>query len=373
MYRFKPELRIPGPVPVPSEVALQMARPVINHRGDVFKEKFPAVLARLQKLFGTKNPVYMITGSGTAGMETAVSNLVSPGTPVLCLVGGFFGKRWAELCAAYKADVHVLEFPWDQAVDPERVAQYLASHPEIELIFVVQNESSTGVLNDVASISEARGQHQALLVVDAVSALGGTPCEMDARGLDVVVSASQKCLMMPPGAAFISLSERAQAYMENCEASRYYFDLRKYGQSLAKGETPYTPNIHIVYALEETLNMLEAEELENVFARHRLMRDMTRAGIRALGLELLVRDEDASPTLTAVKYPGADEFRKQIRQKYGVEFAGGQGIHAGQVFRIGHMGYATPLDVLTALAVLEVELKKFGQAAEAAQRIMAAQ
>lgn len=373
MYRFKPELRIPGPVPVPSQVALQMARPVINHRGAVFKEKLPEVLTRLQPLFGTENPVYMLTGSGTAGMETAVSNLVSPGTPVLCLVGGFFGRRWVELCQSYKAQVHIIDFPWDRGVDPQQVAEFLAAHPEIELIFMAQNESSTGVLNDVEAVAKARGGHQALLIVDAVSALGGTPCEMDAWGLDVVVSASQKCLMLPPGAAFIALSERARAYLDRCDASRYYFDLRKYEQFLERGETPFTPNIHIVFALEESISMLEAEGLERVYARHRLMRDMTRAGVRALGLELLVSDSDASPTVTAVKHPQADGFRQSIRRKYGVEFAGAQGIFAGKVFRIGHMGYATPLDVLTSLAVLEIELSKYGAAAAAAERVMAAQ
>lgn len=373
MYRFKPELRIPGPVPVPNEVSLQMAKPMINHRGALFKEKFPAVISRLQPLFGTQNSIYMITGSGTSGMETAVSNLVSPDTPVLCLVGGFFGRRWAELCTAYKAKVHTLDFPWDQGVDPNQVSDYLAKHPEIELIFVVQNESSTAVLNDVQAISQARGEHDALLVVDAVSALGGTPCEMDAWGLDVVVSASQKCLMTPPGTAFIAVNERAREYMENTDSSRYYFDLRKYEQFMEKGETPFTPNIHNVFALEEALKMMEAEGLENVFARHRLMRDMMRAGAKAVGLELLVNDQDASPTVTAVKYPEADSFRARIRKQYGVEFAGGQGVHANNIFRVGHMGYATPLDVLTALAVLETDMKKFGEATKAAEQVMSKQ
>lgn len=373
MYRFKPELRIPGPVPVPSEVSLQMAKPMINHRGAIFKEKFPDVLARLQPLFGTKNPIYMITGSGTSGMEAAVANLVSPETPVLCLVGGFFGKRWADLCQAYKAKLHVLEFAWDRGVDPNQVSEYLAKHPEIELIFVVQNESSTAVLNDVEAVSKARGNHDALLVVDAVSALGGTPCEMDAWGLDVVVSASQKCLMAPPGTAFISLSERAREFMEKTESNRYYFDLRKYAQFIERGETPFTPNIHNVFALEEALKMMEAEGLENVFNRHLLMRDMMRAGAKAVGLDLLVNDKDASPTVTAVKYPEADNFRNRIRTQYGVEFAGGQGVHANNIFRVGHMGYATPLDVLTALAVLEVDMKKFGQATKAAEEVMSAQ
>lgn len=373
MYRFKPELRIPGPVPVPNEVALEMARPMINHRGAVFKERFPAVMSRLQPLFGTKNPVYMLTGSGTAAMEAAVANLVSPGTPVLCLVGGFFGRRWADLCTAYQAQVHVLEFPWDGGVDSAEVSRFLENHPEIELIFVVYNESSTAVLNDVEAVSRAMGDHGALLVVDAVSALGGAPCSMDAWGLDVVVSASQKCLMTPPGTSFIALSERAWEYLEKSESNRYYFDLRKYRQFLEKGETPFTPNIHNVFALEEALKMIEVEGLENVYARHRLMRDMFRAGVKALGLELLVSDGDASPTVTAVKYPEADAFRQRIREKYGVEFAGGQGSHANRIFRVGHMGYATPLDVLTALAVLELELEKYGQGVQAAEQVLSAQ
>jgi len=370
MYRYKPVLRIPGPVPVPSEVSLKMAKPMINHRGAHFKEHYPAVLARLAALFGTTNRIHMVTGSGTSGMEVAVSNLVSPGTQVLCLVGGFFGNRWVELCRAYGASVQVLDYPWDRGVDPGKVSAYLEEHPEIELIFMVQNESSTAVLNDVASVSKARGDHGALLVVDAVSALGGTPCEMDAWGLDVVVSASQKCLMVPPGTAYVAFSQRAREYSEKCTASRYYFDLRLYDTYMEKSETPFTPNIHNVFALEEALNMIESEGLENVFARHVLMRDMMRTGCKALGLELLVNDQDASPTVTAIKYPNADSFRARIRERYGVEFAGGQGVHANAIFRVGHMGYATPLDGLTVLAVLEVELKKYGQATRAAEEVM---
>lgn len=370
MYRFKPELRIPGPVPVPNAVSLRMAQPMINHRGKVFKERFPSILSRLKPLFGTTNPIYMITGSGTSGMEAAVSNLVSPGTPVLCLVGGFFGKRWADLCQAYKGNVHVLDFPWDGGIDPNRVREYLAQHPEIELIFVVHNESSTAVLNDIEAISKARANHQALLVVDAVSSLGGTPVEMDKWGLDVVISASQKCLMTPPGTAFISVSPRAREYMEKCESSRYYFDIRKYEQFMEKGETPFTPNINNVFALEEALNMIEAEGLDKVFARHILMRDMMRAGAKAVGLELLVGEKDASPTVTGVKFPNADSFRARIREQYGVEFAGGQGVHANNIFRVGHMGYATPLDVLIALAVLEVDLGKYGEATKVAEKVM---
>ncbi|HHU61034.1 MAG TPA: alanine--glyoxylate aminotransferase family protein [Natronincola sp.] len=370
MYRFKPDLRIPGPAPVPCGVSIQMSRQMINHRGEEFKKRFPRVLKRLQPLFGTKNTIYMLTGSGTSAMEAAVSNLVSEQTPTLCLVGGFFGKRWAELCLSYKANVHILNFPWNSGVDPNEVRAYLKQHPEIEIIFMVQNESSTAVLNDVKAVSEAREGHQALLVVDSVSALGGTPMEMDDWNVDVVVSASQKCLMTPPGTAFITFSPRAKEFVEKSESSRYYFDLRKCEEYLMKGETPFTPNINNVFALEEALDMIETEGLENVFSRHYLMRDMMRAGIKALDLELLVNDVDASPTVTGIKFKEADHLRLQIREHYGVEFAGGQGIYAGEIFRIGHMGYATPLDVLTSLAVLELEFKKFGEATKAAELVM---
>lgn len=370
MYRFKPELRIPGPVPVPTEVLGRMSQPMINHRGKIFKDVFPQVLARLQPLFGTKNPIFMVTGSGTAGMETAVANLVAPDTPVLCLVGGFFGRRWAEICQAYRAKLHVLEFPWGSGIDADQVGDYLKQYPEIEMIFMVHNESSTAVLNDVEAVARARGRSEALLVVDAVSSLGGTSVEMDAWGVDVVVSASQKCLMTPPGTAFIAVSPKAKEFMAKNESGRYYFDLRKYEQFLEKGETPFTPNINNVFALDKALEMLETEGFANVFARHRLMRDMMRAGAKALGLELVVEDKDASPTVTAVKYPEADAFRARIRDTYGVEFAGGQGPFANQIFRVGHMGYATPLDVLTALAVLEIDQKKFGCAVEAAEQVL---
>ncbi|NLJ81466.1 MAG: alanine--glyoxylate aminotransferase family protein [Firmicutes bacterium] len=370
MQHFKPELRIPGPTPLPPRVLQRMAEPMINHRGQAFKEKFPEIMKRLGPLFGTENPIYMITGSGTAGMETAVSNLVSPQTPVLCLVGGFFGQRWADLCRAYRADLHVLEFPWGTGADPQKVEDYLSGHPEIEIIFLVHNESSTAVLNNLKEISQARGRHRALLAVDAISSLGGTPVDMDTWGLDVVIGASQKCLMTPPGTVFISISQRARSYLEKSSSSRYYFDLKKYEQFLEKGEAPFTPNVNNVFALECALDLIEAEGLPNVFARHLLLRDMFRAGVKAVGLELLVADRDASPTVTGVKLSNADQFRARIKELYGVEFAGGQGPQAGRTFRVGHMGYATPLDVLTALAVIEMDLEKAGQATKAAETVM---
>lgn len=369
MFRYKQELRIPGPTPVPPQVLARASAPMINHRGSAFKELYPAVLERLKPLFGTVEQIYMVTGSGTAGMEMAVANLVSPGTPVLCLVGGFFGQRWADMCRAFGAKVYELDYPWNMAVDPARVSEYLKEHPEIKIVFATHNESSTAVINDIEVLARACGEHDALLVVDAVSSLGGVPFKMDEWGVDVVVTASQKCLMGPPGLAFVSFSRRAREVAKKAQGSRYYLDIAIYDRYWERSEPPFTPNISMVFALEEALVLLEAEGIENVFARHRLMRDMVRAGIKALGLELLVADEHASPTVTGVKLENADEFRQNIRLKYGVEFAGGQGPFAGQIIRIGHMGYATPLDMLVALAAIEMSLGKLGVATAAAERL----
>jgi aspartate aminotransferase-like enzyme len=342
---------------------------MVNHRGSVFKEKLPQLARRLQPIFGTTEQIYMVTGSGTAGMEMAVANLVSPGTPVLCLVGGFFGQRWAEICRVFGAEVHELTYPWDTAVNPDQVGDYLRKHPEIEVVFATHNESSTTVLNDIEAVAQARGDHQALLVVDAVSSLGGVPFAMDKWGVDVVVTASQKCLKAPPGLAFVSFSSRAKEKAAANKSRSYYFDLAIYDRYWARHEPPFTPSISLLFAVEEALNILEAEGLESAYARHRLMRDMVRAGVRALGLVPLVADEHASPTVTGVKLDGADEWRTAIRARYGVEFAGGQGPFAGKIFRIGHMGYATPLDMLTSLAVLEMSFAKPGAATTAAELV----
>lgn len=372
MLRDKQELRIPGPVPVPPRVSLETARPMINHRGREFKQLLPQVLRRLRPIFGTKeNQVLALTGSGTSGMEAAVANLVSPGDQVLVLVGGAFGERWVKLCKTYGALVKEYQFPWGEGADPDRIREILKENPNIVAVFATHNESSTGVLNDIAAISQARSGHQALLVVDAVSSLGGAPLAMDEWAVDFVVTASQKSLMVPPGLAFVAYSRRARHRMEQVTTPRFYFDLLAYEAMLEKGETPFTPNISNFFGLEEALDMIEEEGLENVFSRHLLMRNMVRAGIRALALPLLVEDRFASPTTTAVKPQEIDvpKFRVLVRDTYGVELAGGQGRLANDIFRIGHMGYATPLDMITCLAAIETALGKFGVATAAAQMV----
>lgn len=363
LFEEDKHLRIPGPTPVPPSVQRAAAKPMINHRSDDFRKLAQRVRKGLQYVFQTENEVVVITGSGTAAMEAAVANLVSPGTRALVLVGGKFGERWLELVRAYRGDAVVLDYPYGQGAEPERVAAALRENPGVEVVFATQNESSTAVLNDIEGIAAAVRPTGALLVVDAISGLGGSPLPMDAWGVDVVVAGSQKCLMLPPGLSFVAANERAWERMAASRSPRYYLDLWAYRKAAAKGETPYTPNVSLFFALEESLRLIQEEGLERSFERHRLMRDMVRAGIKALGLPLYVDDRWASPTLTAVSaIPGLDveAFRRRVAAEFRVILSGGQSELKGKIFRIGHMGYATPLDMLTALAAIELGLVRCG-------------
>ncbi|WP_324715680.1 alanine--glyoxylate aminotransferase family protein [Carboxydochorda subterranea] len=361
----KQELRIPGPTPVPPSVLRAMSRPMINHRGPEFKAILARVTERLQRLVGTEQYVAILTGSGTAGMEAACANLVSPGDRVLVLEGGVFGHRWVEIATAFGAQVEVMEYPWHTGVDPQQLGERLRETPGVRAIFTTHNESSTGVLNDLQAIARVRDQvaPDALVVVDSVSGLGGAPLSMDAWGLDAVVSASQKCIMAPPGLAFVALSRRAWQRAETSRASRYYLDLAAHRRMFEKGQTPWTPAVSVVYAVDEALDLMAREAPEERFARHRLMRDMVRAGLEADGWELMVEDRFASPTVTAVRPPAGvdvEAVRRVALQELGVVFSGGQGRLAGQILRVGHMGFATPLDMINAVAAAEMALARTG-------------
>lgn len=373
-------LRIPGPTPVPPRVTRAAARAMVNHRGAAFRELYKQVTAQLRDVFETQGEVMLLTGSGTAAMEAAVVNLVSPGEKVLVLVGGKFGERWGEIARAFGARVIEYSYDWRQGADPEEVGRRLAADPDIVAVFATHNESSTGVLNDIEGLSRARelagGRHRALLVVDSVSGLGGAPLPMDRWGVDAVVTGSQKCLMVPPGLSFVALGPAALARLDQVTTGRYYLDLRAYRKAAAVGESPYTPAVTLVFALQEALAMLAEEGLENAFARHRLLRDMVRAGIRALGLPLFTEERWASPTVTAVAGPEGLEveaFRRLVRERFGVELAGGQGELKGRLFRIGHMGYASPLDMIAALAAVEQGLAASGYPVKLGTGVAAAQ
>ncbi len=376
MFDEAKQLRIPGPSPVPPSVQRAISRTMIGHRSGDFTKVMKRVHEGLQQIFQTESEIAILAGSGTAAMEAAVANLVSPGDSALVLVGGKFGERWQELVEAFGGRAVVLEYPYGEGADPQQVAEKLAAHPEISLVFATQNESSTAVLNDIEGLTKVAHEHGAMIVVDAVSGLGGAPLPMDEWGVDVVVSGSQKCLMLPPGLSFVAAQEAAWKRMESVQSHRYYFNLPAYRKGVAKGQTPYTPAVSLIFGLEEALRLILEEGLENTFARHRLLRDMVRAGIRALGLPLYVDEKWASPTLTAVGIIDSfdvEAFRKIVSQECGVVLAGGQAELSGRIFRIGHMGYATPLDMLTTLAAIEVGLMRAGQPIEGGAGVRAAQ
>ncbi|MBO8127049.1 MAG: alanine--glyoxylate aminotransferase family protein [Firmicutes bacterium] len=372
------ELRLPGPTPVPPRVFRAMTQPMIGHRSGDFSALYRRLVPFAKELFGTSGEVFFLTGSGTSAMETAVANLVSPKDRVLLLTCGNFGDRFGQILSAYQADVDRLEAPWGQAIDPEAVIKKLRSAGPYKAVFVTHNETSTGVVNDLARIGAAVKEYGrgALLVADSVSGLGGLELRMDDWSVDVAVTGSQKALMLPPGLALIGVSERAWRAIENNSSPRYYFNLLKYKASAAKAQTPYTPNIAHLFGLAEAFQMLQEEGLENVYQRHFLMRDMTRAAMRALGLELLAPDECASSTVTAVKGPeglDVEEMRKVIKERFRVQLAGGQGSLKGKIFRIGHMGYAGPKDVLTTVASLECALSVLGYDFQLGSGVRAAQ
>lgn len=369
-------LRIPGPTPIPPSVQRAMTQPMIGHRGQSTSDMIRDIRPRLKRVFGTKQEVIILTGSGTAGLETAVVNTVAPGEEVLVLVTGAFGDRFTKICKAYGIETHVFEVEWGLAIDPEAVKNFLLEHPEITVVFSTFCETSTGVLNPVKELAAAvKEVSNALVIVDGVSCVAGTETEMDNWGIDVVVTGSQKAFMLPAGLSFIAASERAWKKIEANPQPRFYLDLKKHRDNILKDTTPFTPALSILFGLQQVLELLEEEGLDKVYARHRLMRDMTRAAFEALNIPLLTSDKDASPTVTAVlpKDFDAEEFRKVMKKEFALEVAGGQQHLAKKIFRIGHMGYCSPADMLQTIAAMEIGLMKVGKEIELGKGIAAAQ
>ncbi len=356
-------LRIPGPTPCPPSVLEAVARPMINHRGREFAQLMGRVVDRLKRFYRTQGDVLVLTASGTGGMEAAVVNTLSPGDRVLAVIIGAFGERFAAIAQAYGAEVVRLEYEWGRAADPDDVGRALRRDPAIKAVLVTHNETSTGVTNPLAEIAQVVREQERLLLVDAVSSLGAIPVETDAWGLDVVVTGSQKGWMVPPGLAFVSMSRRAWEAYREARMPRFYLDLGRHKDLLERGQTPWTPALSVLYGLDVALAMMEEEGLDHIFARHARLGQLTREGVKALGLELLADERYASNTVTAVKVPaGVDEraLRRLLEDEYGVIVAGGQGKLAGKIFRIGHLGWATEEDIRGALAALAQALPQVG-------------
>ncbi len=357
-------LMIPGPTPVPERVLLALARHPIGHRTKGFSKTFREVTDRLSWLHQTKQEVLTLATSGTGAMEAAIINLLSPGDKVLCLVNGKFGERWGKVAQAFGMNVEVLSAEAGEPIDTAQVAERLQADSEraYKAVIVTHSETSTGVLNDLETIAKLTKAHgEALIIVDAVTSLGATSVPMDDWGLDAVASGSQKAYMIPPGLGFVALSERAWMAQKTARCPRFYMDLAKYRKSLKEDTTPFTPAIGLVLGLHESLQMLENEGLEALFARHARLRHGVRAGVTALGMMPFVREEKyASPAISAVSTLAAEKIRSHMSKHYDIDLAGGQDELKGQIFRIGHLGFVCERDVLTALGALEGSLRALG-------------
>lgn len=371
-------LMIPGPTPVPSEVLRAMSRPMMNHRAKGFAEILEACTRGVKWMYQTRNDVFILTCSGTGGLEAALVNVLSPGDRVLCLVSGVFGTRFGNIAEAYGAQVDRIECPLGQAYDVPRIEESLTRAP-YKIVLMTHNETSTAVLNPIAAVSAAVRKQlpDALLLVDAVSGLGTADLPVDELDLDVVVAGSQKAFMVPPGLAMVSMSPRAWEAHARAKAPRFYFDLGKAREFLAKGQTPWTPAVSVFYGLEVALAALQKEGLPNIFARHDRLARALRAGVRALGMKLLVADDAvASRAVTAIYPPegvSPGDFRKLMQQKFGIVLAGGQGPLADSIFRVGHLGYCGPLDILAVLGALEIALRELGADVPLGRGVAAAQ
>ncbi len=377
---FKEYLMIPGPTPVPARVLTAMSRQMINHRGPSFSSIIKEIVEGVQWAYQTKNDIIPLTTSGTGGMEAAIVNFLSPKDKVLSLNIGAFGNRFAKIARAYGADVDEVKFERGKAVDLKIVEQKLSAdkNKEIRAVLIQHNETSTGVLNDVKSVAALVNKHGALMIVDAVSGLLTAPLKADEWGLDVVVSGSQKAFMVPPGLAFVSVNAKAWEAHKNAKMPRFYFDFTAAKKFSEIGETPWTPAVSVIFGMQEAIRMLKEEGLDNIFARHEMMTKAARAGLKALGLKLLVDDDKiASRAVTPVFPPEgveADKLRKAVREKYGVVLAGGQEDLKGKLFRVGHLGYIDKMELIAALAALEIELGanvKKGSGVAAAEEVLA--
>ena len=359
----KYQLMAPGPTPVPSEVLLAMAQPIIHHRTPEYEALFVEVRAGLKRLVQTSQEVIPLACSGTGAMEAAVVNTLSAGDTVVVVSAGKFGERWLELGRAYGVEIIELKAPYGETVPAERLAETLKAHPGVQAVLVQHSETSTGVLHDVRAYAAVTRSTDAILVVDAVSSLGIADLAMDTWGVDVVVAGSQKGLMLPPGLGFCALSDKAWAKNTTSRLPKYYFDLAAERKTVVKNEAHFTPAVSIVIGLRTVLAMLEREGLANVLRRHDRLARATRAGAEALGLGLFCR-ATPSPAVTAVLAPpgvNSEQIVTAYSTAHNITIAGGQGEMKGKLFRLGHMGYAAEFDVIVALAALEQVLADLGQ------------
>ncbi|WP_339181477.1 alanine--glyoxylate aminotransferase family protein [Oceanobacillus sp. FSL W7-1293] len=371
-------LRHPGPTPIPKKVEMAMGQNMISHRSEEFTRLYRETTERVKTLFGTKQDIMLLPSGGTAALEAAVANTASAGDEVVVVTIGAFGDYFVSICEKHGLHVHKLEKNWGEACTKEELANFLKPLSGIKAVFVTYNETSTGILNPVKQLAEAVHEHSdALFIVDGVSCIGGAPAEMDQWGIDILVTGSQKAIMLPPGLAFVAVSERAWKVIEANGTTVYYLDLLSYRDWAEKSMTPNTPAISLIMGLSAVCDLIEEEGgFSKTVERHELMKNMVREAMRALSIDLLTSDEHASPTLTTICAPKGVElsdFLAHLKKKYHLDFAGGLGHLQGNVFRFGHMGYCFPSDILQAVSLIEAGLQDFSYSFESGAGVKAAQ
>jgi aspartate aminotransferase-like enzyme len=375
---LKQYLMTAGPTPLPPAVSQAMAQPMLYHRAPAFVEVYARALTRLKDVFGTANEVQVFAASGTGAMESAVANLTRPGEPALVASCGNFGERWAKLCDAYDADTIHWASDWGRKVDPAELDRRLSEHDGVKVVFTTLSETSTGVVNDVRELTEVAHRHGALIAVDGVSGIGAVPLPQDEWGVDVVVSGSQKALMAPPGLAFASANEAALEHAAAAPKGRFYFDWARHvaGQRKDPPDSPFTPAVGLIQALDVALGLIEEEGLEAVYERHRVLGRATRAAVRALELDTLGDIDESANVVTAIALPESLDgaaVPKLMRDRFGITIAGGQGHLKGKIARIAHCGYFGAFDILVTVAGLELTLGELGHELELGAGVAAAQ
>lgn len=359
-------LMIPGPTPVPERVLLEIAKHPMGHRSGEFSKILESVYSDLKYIFQTSNDVLVYTSSGTGAMNAALSNLVNPGDKVLSLVIGNFGQRWAKIAAAYGADVEIIEVEPGKAIDPQVLKERLEKdvNKEIKIVTLTQNETSTGVTNDVKTLVSYIKEHGALSIVDGVTSIGAMECKMDEWGIDVLISGSQKGFMIPPGLAFLTASENAWAVHKECKRPDFYFNWTTNKKSVLENSTAFTPAVNLICGLKVALEMMKEEGLDNVIARHTKIAKALRKALKAINLQLFVEDESiASTSITSVLPPdgvSVPDIRKVLKNDYDIVVANGQNKLKDKIFRMGTLGFVSERDAITAIGALEATLHKLG-------------
>ncbi len=358
---MKARLFTPGPTPVPEETLLELAKPVTYHRSAEAKAILAEMTEDLKYVFQTTNTVLTITSSGTGGMDAAVSSALAAGEKAILLTAGRWGERWRGVLKAYGINIVNVEVPYGKAVTPEMLDAALKANPDAKAVLATLSETSTGVGHDLEAFGKLTSKTDALLIVDAISGLGAMECHTDKWNLDIVVTGSQKALMLPPGLAFVSVNEKAWKKIDANPVRNFYLDLRRYRKSIAESDTPFTPANTLIKAQRASLKRIRAEGIENLWARHAKMATAARAASKAMGLELFA--ERPNNGLTVITVPaGVDGSAtlKAMEKKYGFKLADGQDAMKGKIWRLSHMGYTDAFEVLGAFAALELVLAESG-------------